>query len=148
MKKILGALACTSMLSACSPAPESAIGFRLPDGDPERGLQVFKAFECNACHTIEGVDLPYIGSGELNYTLGGTTTRVRTYGELVTSIINPSHKLSPGYRSPDGDGRSPMAEARLNEAMTVQQLIDLVAFLQDQYAVVPPEYYPYSRIYP
>jgi hypothetical protein len=31
-----------------------------------------------------------------------------------------------------------MADARLNEVMTVQELIDLVAFLYPQYEVVPP----------
>jgi hypothetical protein len=32
--------------------------------------------------------------------------------------------------------------------MTVQQLIDLVAFLQAQYEVVPPQGEPYRYVYP
>jgi sulfur-oxidizing protein SoxX len=139
-----------TLLSGCGMSPESAVGFRLPDGDTDRGRQAFEALRCNGCHTVEGVDVAYVGQGDVEYALGGTTTRVRTYGELVTSIINPSHRIAPGYRTPEVEatGESPMASARLNEVMTVQQLIDLVAFLQAQYAVVPPEIYPYSRIYP
>ncbi len=34
-----------------------------------------------------------------------------------------------------------------NETMTVQQLIDLVAFLQQQYKVKLPQYTYYSYIY-
>lgn len=143
-------LACATMLAACSPTPQSPQGFRLPDGDAARGRQAFTALHCNSCHTVAGTDIEYVGAGAPKVALGGTTTYVRTYGELVTSIINPSHKLAPGYPPEDvsSDGESLMAMARLNEAMTVQQLIDLVAFLQDQYEVVLPEYYPYTRIYP
>jgi len=148
--KIIAILVGMTLLSACGISPDSAVGFRLPDGDVDRGRAAFEALQCNGCHTVEGVDLAYAGTGDLNFELGGITTRVKTYGELVTSIINPSHKLAPSYRSQAGtpEGESPMAGARLNEVMTVQQLVDLVAFLQARYAVVPPEIYPYSRIYP
>jgi hypothetical protein len=76
-------------------------------------------------------------------------TRVKTYGDLVTSIINPSHKLAPGYRPDDvtEGGRSLMERAYLNEVMTVQELIDLVAYLQPLYEVRPPEHDPYSYMY-
>jgi hypothetical protein len=73
--------------------------------------------------------------------------RIKTYGDLVSSVINPSHKLTPYYA--DGkivkDGESPMVV--YNETMTVQQLIDLVAFLQQQYKVKLPQYTYYSYIY-
>ena len=36
-----------------------------------------------------------------------------------------------------------MALAYLNDVMTVQQLINLVAFLQSSYEVVPPPVEPY-----
>lgn len=75
--------------------------------------------------------------------LGGDVSRVKTYGQLVTAIINPSHKLAEGYPeevvSEDGDSKMPV----YNEVMTVQELIDIVAFLQPQYNVVVPKYsYP------
>ena len=151
MKQIIAILLCTAILPACAPGPESASGFRLPDGDADRGLQAFTDLKCQACHTVEGLDLQYSGTGPATVTLGGTTTRVKTYGQLVTSIINPSHKLAPGYRPEEvttDSGESLMTLAHLNEVMTVQQLIDLVAFLQARYEVVPPQVYPYQYVYP
>jgi hypothetical protein len=83
-------------------------------------------------------------------TLGGEVTRVKTYGELVTSIINPSHRLAQGYPTEEvsAAGESLMALAYLNDVMTVQQLIDLVAFLQARYEVRPPAYDADWYLYP
>lgn len=150
MNRSWAILACMAVLPACMPGPESAVGFRLPDGNADRGLEAFADLQCHACHSIEGLELRYLGTGAADVKLGGTVTRVKTYGELVTSIINPSHKLTPGYR-PDEistDGESLMMLAHVNEIMTVQQLIDVVAFLQDQYQVLPPQYDPYGYVYP
>ncbi|MEX2494523.1 MAG: hypothetical protein WD448_00460 [Woeseia sp.] len=76
-------------------------------------------------------------------------SRVKTYGELVTAIINPSHKLAPGYRKEDvsANGESLMAYANLNRVLTVQELIDIVAYLQPLYEVTPPQYDPYTFVY-
>ena len=46
------------------------------------------------------------------------------------------------------DGQSLMTLAYLNDVMTVQQLIDVVAFLQSSYHLVPPPVSPYSYVYP
>ena len=78
--------------------------------------------------------------------LGGKVTRVKSYGELVTAIINPSHKLADGYPP---DRVSEEGESHMyiyNRYMTIQELIDLVMFLQPHYDVVAP-HYDY-RIYP
>jgi hypothetical protein len=79
--------------------------------------------------------------------LGGASRRVRTYGDLVTSIINPTHRLIAGFPaeqvSRDGESLMPV----LNDVMTVQQLIDLVALLQSSYEVVPPADDPYAYGY-
>ena len=73
-------------------------------------------------------------------------SRVKTYGELVTSIINPSHKLAKGYPldlvSNDGQSKMPV----YNGFMTVQELIDIVIFLQPHYEVYAPRYE--YRVYP
>ena len=142
---VLGSL----LLAACGE--KSGFGFRLPDGDAKRGQEAFVALRCNACHHVEGLDLPHQGSGAADVALGGQTIRVKSYGELVTSIINPSHRIAPGYpesRVTTADGQSLMALAYLNDVMTVQQLIDLVAFLQSRYELVPPPISPYSYVYP
>ena len=135
-------LACLAAgLVACEPSPESALGFRLPAGDPNAGQTTFVALQCNACHDIAGLSLPAAQeTGPVRVELGGQVTKVRTYGELVTSIINPSHRLAWGYSEEDvsQDGESLMRV--YNEVMTVQQLIDLVALLQSHYEVVIPEH--------
>ena len=138
-----------AITAGCTPGAESERGFRLPDGDADRGREAFVSLQCNACHQIDGLDMPFLGTGAANVTLGGEVTRVRTYGELVTSVINPSHRMAPGYANETlADGESIMTLANVNEAMTIAQLIDIVAFLQPQYEVVLPPYDPYLYVYP
>jgi mono/diheme cytochrome c family protein len=135
-------------IAGCKPGPTSSAGFRLPDGDADAGLEAFLIMQCNQCHTIKGMTLPGIPDTDPPYVeLGGKVTYVKTYGELVTSIINPSHRLAPGYAAEQvsDDGVSKMYN--YNRYMTVQELIDLVAFLQSHYDVVPPQvdYRMYQR---
>jgi hypothetical protein len=150
MKTCLAILVCAGILQGCFSGPESPIGFRLPDGNAEQGLQAFEDLQCYGCHAIQGTEFPPGRTDSVNVILGGNVTRVKTYGELVTSIINPSHKLAPGYKEEEVtiDGASRMELAGLNEVLTVQQLIDLVAFLQPLYNVLPPENNPYRYMYP
>ena len=134
-------------LGGCNQGSTSGVGFRLPDGDPEVGREVFLYMQCNQCHTIAGTQLPVINQSQPPFVeLGGRVTMVKTYGELVTSIVNPSHKLAAGYAKDrvSDDGESKMYT--YNQHMTVQELIELVAFLQEQYDVVPPQFE--YRIYP
>jgi len=121
-------------------------GFRLPDGNATAGRETFLYMHCNQCHTIEGDEMPQIPGFEPFVELGGTVTRVKTYGELVTAIINPSHKLAEGYAKEvvSEDGKSKMYV--YNGFMTVQELTDIVMFLQPHYEVVPPEFQ--YRVYP
>ncbi len=121
-------------------------GFRLPDGDAQIGREVFIYMQCNQCHTIENEEFPEIPGAEPYVELGGTVSRVKTYGELVTAIINPSHKLANGYAKDlvSEDGVSNMYV--YNGYMTVKELTDLVMFLQPHYDVLPPNYQ--YRIYP
>lgn len=135
---------------ACDTSPRSGYGFTLPPGDAVAGEQHFVALQCTACHTVSGrLDLTHEGERELSVELGGPTPRIATYGELVTSIINPSHRVARDYRMAQADGSiiSPMRD--YNGVMTVEQLIDLTQFLQDQYELEEPDptsYPPY--VYP
>ena len=134
-------------ISGCAKDPTSGSGFRLPDGDAVKGKEVFLYMQCNQCHTIAGMELPAVPLADPPYVeLGGDVTRVKTYGELVTSIINPSHELADGYAKElvSENGESNMYV--YNSHMTVQELIDLVAFLQSHYKVVPPQFD--YRVYP
>jgi mono/diheme cytochrome c family protein len=119
-------------------------GFRLPDGNVDKGKEAFVTLQCNACHSVSGETFPAPTS--FNIPLGGETPRIRTYGELVTSIINPSHVISARYRAELREAKeSPMTN--FNDTMTVTQMIDLVAFLQSRYKLIYPDqrppYYPW-----
>lgn len=134
-------LAGALLLGACDrEARMASTGFRLPDGDPQAGREAFIYMQCHQCHTIEGMELPIIPGQEPPYVeLGGKVTAVKTYGQLITAVIYPSHKLANGYAKEvvSQDGESNMYV--YNEHMTVQELIDIVMFLQPQYDVVIPE---------
>ena len=135
------------LLSGCDEdRTMSERGFRLPEGDAMAGRETFLYMHCNQCHTIKGEELPTIPGFEPFVELGGAVTRVKTYGELVTAVINPSHKLAEGYAEDlvSEDGKSKMYV--YNGFMTVQELTDLVMFLQPHYDVVPPEFH--YRVYP
>lgn len=151
MKALLVVALSTALLAACGgTGTKSPAGFRLPDGDAAAGRQAFVDLQCYACHQVEGVDARFEGTPAASVKLGGEVTLVKTYGELVTSIINPSHRLAPGYPRDEvaPEGTSLMELGKVNDVMTVQQLTDLVAFLQSVYEVVPPQAYPYGYVYP
>jgi hypothetical protein len=147
-KRIALAVAAGVLLPAiagCVPGPTSGKGFTLPEGNTDQGQAAFVSLKCHACHSVSGIELPELAA-ELDprVELGGEVPRINTYGELVTSIINPSHKLARGYSAEEvaEDGQSKMKN--YNDVLTVQQLTDLVAFLQSRYKLEPfePTYYP------
>jgi sulfur-oxidizing protein SoxX len=138
---LLLSVVCAGLLAACDTGPKSSIGFRLPDGDAAAGQELFVELQCNSCHRIADMEMdPPAEPGPVLITLGGPVVRVQTYGQLVSSVINPSHRISRRFsdQQVSKDGESVMRV--YNETMTVQQLIDIVAFLQVQYKVAIPEY--------
>ena len=148
MLKLQIGLALTIVVCAagCTSDPKSATGFTLPDGDTTLGEAAFVQLHCYECHSVAGVEFPDVEqSQQAIVQLGGEVSKIRTYGELVTSIINPSHQIATGYRSDQvstGEGESKMKN--YNDVLTVRQLIDLVAFLQSHYTLRTPD----PTIYP
>ena len=132
------------LVVGCDQSAESVRGLVLPAGDAQRGQLAFVDLGCTRCHTVAGVALePYVGEMPLTIELGGEIYRVKTYGELVTSIINPDHVLSPKYVAllpPEQRRGAPSAMPSFNDTMTVAQLLDLVSFLHGQYVALEPEY--------
>lgn len=127
----------------CSDGTSTRDMIHLPEGDAEIGKAEFVSLGCNNCHVVLNADLPE-GDGPLRVVLG-SSGRLDSYGDLVTSIVNPSHKLSRRY-VPDEtavDDESPMPD--YNDVMTVSQLSDLVAFLQQHYQRVERPRYQYRR---
>lgn len=130
------------LLSGCNP---EARGFALPPGDVAAGKATFVTLDCNYCHSISGqVEKRSDGHPDIEVVLGGPTTRVKTYGDLVTSIINPSHKISGPKPNPNTTDEFGESHMRIyNDIMSVQQMIDLTSYLQDSYQLVQPPYAPY-----
>jgi hypothetical protein len=133
------ALLAVAILTGCERDYMSERGFALPEGDPIAGQETFLYMQCNECHTISGMDLPRVPLADPPFVkLGGEVTKVKTYGDLVTSIINPSHKLAKGYPHDEVANNDESKMYNYNNFMTVQELIDVVMFLQPHYDVVIP----------
>ena len=95
----------------------------MPKGDPKKGRAVFEKFECYFCHEIRGEDIPFSG---VDY--GPELSQMGPMHPLeyfTESVINPSAWASKEDRGPDGRSRMPT----YNDRMTVQELIDLSAYL-------------------
>jgi hypothetical protein len=125
------------LLVGCTPGPNSGKGFSLPEGSSSNGKAAFVELGCNSCHSTKDVEQLSLADKTFpSVELGGPTRTTKTYGELVTSIINPSHKISTRYRPSVvviEDGTSTMKI--YNDVMTVTQLVDLVTYLESQFEV-------------
>jgi len=134
-------------LISCDLGPESPKGFSLPEGDSIAGKQVLLKYQCLACHSIKGLEPPtdLIDNPEFSVRLGGQSTQVKTYADLLTSIINPSHKFAKGYQleAIQSDGVSKMTI--YNDVMTVTELVNLVTFVQSNYELIPYRRYNYQH---
>jgi mono/diheme cytochrome c family protein len=140
--------ALTLTIAGCSQGPDSPKGFSLPQGDVVKGEAAFMKYQCLACHSIDGYsDESVVKQFETPIQLGGTSSMVTTYAQLVTSIINPSHRIANrsigNEEATNDDGSSNMQI--YNDVMTVSELTDIVAFLQPKYKVKPMRYTQYQN---
>jgi cytochrome c1 len=102
--------------------------FKWANGDLEKGRAVFAKFESYACHEVKGetfrapTDRKNVGP-ELSAM--GPLHEAEYFAE---SIISPSAVIEKGkgYEGPDGSSKMPS----FNDSMTVQEAIDLVAYLR------------------
>ncbi|MFK7733614.1 MAG: c-type cytochrome [Pseudomonadales bacterium] len=139
---------CFFLICGCDKGADSPRGFSLPEGNSDRGRIAFVDNRCSDCHSIEGLQLGEASENrELNIIIGGQSPNVKTYADIVTSIINPSHRVLPRHRA-DGTDENGQSKMRVyNDVLTVTELIDLVAFLQPKYEFMP-YYYTRYRAYP
>jgi mono/diheme cytochrome c family protein len=138
---LFACLLATLALTGCGTGRKGSAGFHLPDGDPVKGRAVFTSLRCHSCHGVPGVDLPApVVEAMATVELGGKVQVPRTDGEILAAIVDPSHRLAPGYE------RDVVASGKLSrmgdfsESLTVRELTDLVAFVQSRYEVEPPTY--------
>lgn len=134
MRRAILSLLALGLAAACTSTGTSTPGGRnelaLPVGDPVAGRQAFIALSCTTCHGVLGdTELPAVVSANPGPMLGPIQAR-RQLGWMVTSIVSPSHEIPPEIRAEMEGTLSPMAD--FGDAMTVRQLIDLIAYLRAQ----------------
>lgn len=118
----------------CEVGPASGLGLRLPEGDVARGEATFRELGCVECHVIEGEAAPARPEGAPRpIVLGGRADHIATHGELVTSIVNPSHGHPRRYPREEVFEQGLSKMKNFNDEMTVAQLLDLTSYLQSKY---------------
>ena len=94
---VITSFAMTALFTGCGSGEKQmhSRGFHLPNGDPAIGPELFISMKCDLCHTVVGTDPPdYVLPALPKIEIGEKVNRVRSYGELVTSIISPEHVVS------------------------------------------------------
>ena len=100
--------------------------FSWPQGDPVKGREIFVKLECYSCHEVKGEKFPAPG-GDIGPELSmmGPMHDADFFAE---AIINPTAVVDKvmGYEASDGTSKMPS----YNDLVTVQEVIDLVAYLK------------------
>lgn len=102
--------------------------FKWPKGDPAKGRQVFAKLECYSCHEVKGEKFPApTDKAKVGPELSMMGPRHEAL-YFAEAIINPGAAIEPGkgYSAADGSSKMPS----YNDSMLVQEVVDLVAFLQ------------------
>lgn len=107
--------------------------FTWPAGDPNKGREIFAKLECYKCHEVLGESFPAPADRE---RIGPELSFMAPLHEaeyFAEAIINPSAVIEKGkgYAAPDGTSKMPS----FNDSVTVQEVVDLVAYLR---ALTPP----------
>ena len=102
--------------------------FTLPKGDSAKGREVFTKLECYSCHEVKGETFPGPSGGDKVGPELASMAGHHPSEFFAESIVNPSAVIDKGrgYEAPDGSSKMPS----FNDSMSVQELIDLVAYLQ------------------
>ncbi|MBI4519817.1 MAG: cytochrome c [Gemmatimonadetes bacterium] len=115
-----------------APQYESAL-LTLPAGDAAAGRQAFQDLHCSACHAVAGEATFEAPVADSQGPVLDSRLSVRTASEVAEAIVVPSHSISLRVSAElktrlAGTTLSPMGD--FSRAMTVRQLIDLVAYLR------------------
>jgi len=119
---------------APAPAPAQVHGtpkgwrFTWPKGDPAKGRDVFRKLECYSCHEVKGERFPGPSDAARLGPELSAMGPVHPAEYLAEAVINPSAVVerNHGYTAPDGSSKMPS----YGEALTLQETIDLVAYLK------------------
>ncbi len=136
-----------TLLSACGEERTPVRGFVLPPGNAEQGEVTFVELGCSQCHTVADSAIEQPPGALHSVPLGGKVMRVRHYGDLLTSIVSPDHRVLPMHRGKTDGAEEETPMPQYTDTMTVTQLIDLVEFLHGRYTTMTRyggRYYDYA----
>ena len=94
----------------------------------QKGREAFAKLECYSCHEVKGETFPApTEEGKVGPELSAMGP-LHDPDYFAEALINPSAVIEQGkgFQAPDGSSKMPS----FNDSMTVQELIDLVAFLR------------------
>jgi cbb3-type cytochrome oxidase cytochrome c subunit len=131
-------LAVAGIASWAQQAPEHG-GHGTPEGwkftwlagNAVAGRDVFVKLECYSCHEVQGEQFPKPDPGGDPGKVGPELSQMAPLHApeyFAEAIINPNAVVEEGkgYRAPDGKSKMPS----YNDLVTVQEVIDLVAYLK------------------
>ena len=122
----LAGIAAAQEVTGSTPQVPAGWAFTFPDGNAKDGHTTFMRMECYSCHVLKGVkDQVPADSGNIGPDLTGSQSLPKEY--LAESIIK-AHTVvaTPGYTVTEGKA----GMGNYNHFMTIQELIDIVAFLR------------------
>ncbi len=146
------AIALCVLFVACAPpgsGSDDMVRMVLPEGDVAAGRRALQDLRCTLCHAVKGeTGLPTPTTTSPGPELRGSTMAGLSRGALATAVVAPAHVnvesaelwtdwsnrqrvwLGPGQQQAEEvpEERSRMRNYRA--VMTVQQLSDLVAYLE------------------
>lgn len=126
-------------LPGCRAEETHVARLRLPRGDAAAGKEAFVALGCHNCHAVVGVVLPTPVAAPPAPGLGNPWPVPPSEERLLASILDPSHdinRLFPERMTQDPTGHSRMGD--FSRVMTVRQLVDIAAFLEQSYGAKHP----------
>lgn len=132
------------LLSSLVALGDEAKPFRLPAGNPDSGREAFVGLRCIHCHGVKGVDLQH---PELyrrcRIDLADAPRFVTDSQSLILAIANPRHVTQERYGAVlsivERDRFEPFMPD-FSSRITVRQLMDLVAFLEQFYQQELPSF--------
>ncbi|MGD8396021.1 MAG: c-type cytochrome [Candidatus Eiseniibacteriota bacterium] len=127
---LIGLAAASLLTCATGPGRETyeVATVTWPHGDPVAGREAFVELGCTSCHAVSWESELPAPVAAVDAPALGRALATQPMGSVATSIVLPSHWVTPQVRHTDEDGLSPMGD--FTRAMTVRQLIDVVAYVR------------------
>lgn len=110
--------------------------FTWPKGDPSKGRAIFERLECYSCHEVRGEGFPAPTDGRRSGPELSSMGALHPPEFFAEAIINPGAVVEQGrgYAAADGSSKMPT----YGDVLTLQETIDLVAYLRQLRPPAPP----------